>query len=165
MSVELTDDLCDVCGFDSSTRNREQFITVVAEAADTIDLALGRCDEAILNRRPDSGTWSMLEYVEHIREVFLHSRSICELALAEPNEPYEGPFPPALTVESPTLDRGDVLAGLYKEATRNAEMFRSLVEEDWTKAAILMEMRWTLRFALIHIAHELLHHSSDIART
>lgn len=163
MTTELTDDVCDECGFDSSDRSREETIAVMAEAAELIKDALESTNGAMRNERPDETIWSPLEYVEHIREVFLHSRLICEQALAAPEQVYEGEFPPAMSEEPATLDEHRVLSALREEAKRTAEMFSTVSEDQWADAGIVSGMRWTLRFALPHICHELLHHRDDIA--
>lgn len=164
MATELTDDSCDACGFESSARGRDETISIVADAAQLIIEALGASDDAFLNRRPDSETWSPLEYVEHIREVFLHSRLICEQGLISPEEAYDGAFPPPMSSTPALLDRGEVGSALREEAERNAELFRRVREDQWADAGLVSGMRWTLRFALPHICHELLHHRDDIAR-
>lgn len=162
MATELTDDRCDVCGFRSSERTREEAIALVAGAAPLLDDSLGPLDVAVLNRRPDGETWSMLEYVEHIREVFRHSRLICEQALDTPGEPYEGGFPPAMSEEPAGLDRREVIAALGDEAALNAALFRGVEDDHWGDAGLVSGMEWTIRFALPHICHELLHHRADI---
>jgi len=89
--------------------------------------------------------------------------TVCEQALTGPEQPYEGDFPPAISREPAELDRTTVLSALQDEADRNVEMLGALGDSQWTMAALVMEMRWTLRFALPHIGHELLHHCDDIA--
>lgn len=163
VTAELTDDTCDACGFDSSARSRDQAIAVVAGASELIDDALGARDAAALNERADDETWSPLEYVEHVREVFLHNRLICEQALTTPGTTFEGAFPPAMSERPATLDRVEVLSALRDEAERNAELFRLVGDDQWANAGVVSGMGWTLRFALAHLCHELLHHRSDIA--
>ena len=75
-------------------------IAVVARAAELVDSALGPIDGPFLNERPDDETWSPLEYVEHIREVFAHSRLICEQALVASERAFGGAFPPAMNTIS-----------------------------------------------------------------
>ncbi len=163
MTDELTDDLCDDCGFDSSHRSREETIATVARAAELIESALAETGESFLNERPDDDAWSPLEYVEHVREVFFHSRLICEMALASPEQAYNGDFPPGMSDRPATLDRQGVVSALREEATSNAALFRAVGEDQWANAGLVSGMRWTLRFALPHICHELIHHRRDIA--
>lgn len=163
MTDELTDDKCDDCGFDSSHRGRQETIATIARAGELVDAALGGSDGRFLNERPDDQTWSPLEYVDHVREVFLHSRLICEMALASPEQTYNGDFPPGMSDRPATLGRREVVSGLREEAARNAALFSTVEEDQWTNAGLVSGMRWTLRFALLHICHELVHHSRDIA--
>lgn len=164
MTIELTDDTCNDCGFDSSDRGRAATIAALTGAPELVNIALGESNEVFLNRRPDDETWSPVEYVEHIREVFLHSRLICEQALANPELPYDGAFPPSMSEKPATLGRDEVVSRLQEETKRNAEMFASVREDQWTNAGLVSGMRWTLRFALHHIYHELLHHCDDIVK-
>lgn len=159
---ELTDDSCDVCGFDASSWTREQMIGAIADARGYAEAALAELPVEHLSARPASDTWSSLEYVEHVRGVFRHNRLVCLQALASDPQPFSGPFPPGLAAEALVLNRFATVDGLDREATLNAAMFRVLEPGEWGRSAIVLEARWTLRFALTHILHELLHHCDDI---
>jgi len=110
VNQELADDHCDACGFDSSTRGREDFIVLLEDAGGLIDAALADASHRDLNLRPNTETWSKLEYVEHLREVFLHSGLICEQVALEPDKTYEGDFPPGIEPKPAMLDRNDITA-------------------------------------------------------
>lgn len=92
MTTELTDDTCATCGFDSADRTRQETIAVVARAAELVDRAFGPIDGPFLDEHPEDDTWPPLEYVEHIRKVFAHSRLISSKHSSLPNGPSAGRF-------------------------------------------------------------------------
>lgn len=163
MTDELTDDSCGDCGFDASHRSRQAAISLVEGAGESVDAALSGVSELFLNERPSEETWSPLEYVGHIRQVFLHNRLICEQALVSPERTYDGDFPAGMSETPANLVQDEVVSALRDEAAQNAALFRAVEEEQWTNAGLVSGMRWTLRFGRPHICHELIHHRQDIA--
>lgn len=162
MREDLQDDRCASCGFDASTWTRTEMIAAISNAGSLLAESLDGTDTAALNTRSQPGVWSPLEYVDHIREVFQHSRLVCEQALTRSDEPYTDPFPPTLEPVPASLDPVTTIRALEDETRRNARMFAGLEDTEWNRASIVLDRRWTLAFALTHTLHELLHHHQDI---
>lgn len=57
---------CPECGFDPATLGPDGIPRIVVEAAARFQLALERADAAV---RPEPGTWSVVEYTQHVADV------------------------------------------------------------------------------------------------
>jgi hypothetical protein len=153
---------CGECGFDAATWTRSGAIECIEASSATVAAALEPCGSETLNERPDPQTWSSLEYVDHIRRVFEHSRVVCESAIDPPEELWSGEFPPELDETPAVFDKAEILRELADEADLNVQLFRGLDLDQWEQAAIVYGMRWTPAFAAPHLCHELLHHTADV---
>ena len=64
---------CDTCGFDSSEWDDPDTINTIAPASALLDQWTEGLAPEAARTRPDHDTWSIAEYVDHLREVFFGS--------------------------------------------------------------------------------------------
>ncbi|HEU5334305.1 MAG TPA: DinB family protein [Actinocrinis sp.] len=123
--------------------------------------------DADLHRRPDPETWSVLEYLCHVRDVYSVHIDRVTRALAEDN-----PLVDAMNNDA-RAERGDyngqdvaqVLGDLERNAARFAELVETVTPDQWPR---LMTRRpseeRTVLWLIRHAAHEGVHHLHDIDR-
>jgi hypothetical protein len=129
--------------------------------------AVAALGDAELRRRPDPETWSVLEYLCHVRDVYSVHTDRVSRALAEDN-----PLVDAMN-NGTRAERGDYNGQdrdrVLNDLERTAEQFSALVEtvtpDQWPR---LMTRRpgeeRTVLWLIRHAAHEGLHHLHDINR-
>lgn len=126
-------------------------------------------DEESLHRRPDETTWSPLEYVCHVRDVFRVQHERLNLAL-ETDVPA---FTPMDRDERPIRDRYNdqdpavVLDELDEAARRLGSAFAALTRKQLDRTGIYnypMRAERTMTWVGRHTIHEGVHHVLDIER-
>jgi len=126
--------------------------------------ALGEKD---LRRRPDPETWSVLEYLCHVRDVYSVHVDRVTRALTE-----ENPLVDAMNNDARAerdgyneQDRDQVLDDLERNAARFAELVETVTPDQWPR---LMTRRpgdeRTVLWLIRHATHEGVHHLHDIDR-
>lgn len=126
--------------------------------------ALGEKD---LRRRPDPETWSALEYLCHVRDVYRVHVDRVTRALTE-----ENPLVDAMNNETRAerdayneQDREQVLDDLERNAVRFAALVETVTPDQWPR---LMTRRpaeqRTVLWLIRHATHEGVHHLHDIDR-
>jgi hypothetical protein len=154
---------CAGCGLD------EESISV-GDAVATLRSLPRRYQEAldapaeVLERRPDPGTWSMLEYATHAREVL----DLLGLALGETLTHSKPVFPdldPDEAAASRPAQRLDpVLEGIGRAAKALADRAEATPLAAWDRPFVLGGVERPARWLLQHAAHEGSHHLRDIDR-
>ena len=71
---------CDQCGFDSDRWTRRDLTHAFSYIAARAVYTLEDLPPEVPNQRPDTDTWSMLEYLEHVREVTWGHRFLVDMA-------------------------------------------------------------------------------------
>ena len=75
---------CDACSFDGSLWSDTDAIRTLHNAGGLIRYALEGCEPDIVHRRPDTTTWSIVEYIDHLREVVFANHFVAATAAAGP---------------------------------------------------------------------------------
>jgi hypothetical protein len=120
--------------------------------------------EPVLSARPDETTWSIIEYLDHVREVALGNRMAIEMALGEPGLDLGKPPETAIRAEQKRLDRTATLHALSNEYRLIEELLSGLVNEQWQVAAVLGGQRHSVGWFGRHVLHDGIHHLADIGR-
>ena len=154
---------CAECGFDSTRWRIRDVESLFGALAWWWGEATAGVSTATLDRRPEEGVWSVLEYGAHSALVTAVNRYGAELML-DRNE-----------VELPDLPAGDeaghvsfqleaVLADIGREADRLAQLCREPGRE-WSNYGILPAGERIQAAALVtHAAHDASHHMLDVSR-
>jgi MOSC domain-containing protein YiiM len=157
-------ELCDFCGFDSDLYSRADTISSQRTIAAVLSSALGGLDTEVLSKRPDPDTWSIGEYVDHVREVAFAVRFVIESALAEPGVDLGEPPDMGLTGEARVVDIPDALHRVEQEYETIRELLESLDDEQWRQFAIIGGEERSVGSYARHVLHDGLHHMADIGR-
>jgi hypothetical protein len=121
----------------------------------------------VVRRRPDRDTWSVIEYLCHVRDVHVAFADRIRLALVE-DHPSFAPLGNDQRAERFRYNRADVtltLAELEVAADRFVELITTLGSEDWRRTARRLpgedrDVMWMVR----QTAHEGVHHLGDIEK-
>lgn len=129
--------------------------------------AVATLADADLRRRPDPETWSALEYLCHVRDVYsVHTERVAR-ALAGDN-PLVEPMDNQKRAERGGYNEQDperVLDDLERNAARFAELVETVTPDQWPRRVTRRpsEER-TVLWLIRHAAHEGVHHLHDIDR-
>ncbi len=158
--------VCPVCGIDETAIS-------VADATDAIRTFPRRYREALadvaddeLRVQPDPGTWSMLEYAVHTREVLELLAGSLPVVLNS-SAPA---FPPidvddvASSRPSWVLDVDLTLAGINASCADLVEQITAVPVAAWDRPFTIGDDAHTAGWIPRHAAHEGAHHLRDIAR-
>lgn len=156
-------DECDECGF-----RWEEYDDLTAVNALRLGGAFCRgllagVDLELANTRPAPDAWSILEYVDHVRQAFAIWRGRTEVRLGRARARV-----PAYRGFSPDQTRFDdveaTIAAMEAEGARFFDLYRHLEPDEWTLTSEarlgLVDQRWIVR----HQLHEVLHHGHDLGR-
>ncbi|MGZ8765863.1 MAG: DinB family protein [Acidimicrobiia bacterium] len=157
---------CPVCGVDEAALS-------VADATDAIRTfprryreALADVPDELLRKRPDPGTWSMLEYAVHVREVIELFTGSLPVVLGSP-----APAFPPIDVDDVSASRPEWVVDVDLALGGIAASCRDLVEQievvplaAWDRSFTVGDDVHTARWIPRHVAHEGVHHLRDIAR-
>jgi DinB superfamily len=161
------DHICSACDFSYVTVRLADAVEAIRAAPRQTRTAVGAVEPERLRRRPEPRTWSVVEYVCHLRDVYVSSTIRLYRARTE-DMPQLEPMLNDLRAQRfrycdadipAVLDElGAAVAGCLEEISR----FR---EPDWQRKVMRLpgEERtalWLVRQA----AHEARHHLGDIAR-
>jgi uncharacterized damage-inducible protein DinB len=122
--------------------------------------------EPAVRRQPSPGTWSVLEYVCHLRDVYVSSTIRLHRTRTE-DVPVLEPMLNDLRARRfryNELDLGAVLDELTAAVAGFLDESRRVAGSDWERTATrLPGERRTARWLVRHAAHEGVHHLGDIA--
>ena len=162
-------ELCDECGYVYGVITRAEIPLALRARSVDFRTRLDNLDDEVVRAHPLSGTWSVLEYACHVRDLFRVQRERVELALVE-DEPR---FTPMRREERVLEDRyneqdpttvGDELVG---SAGRLSATFELLDESGWTRTGVYnwpsTQVR-TVEWIGQHTVHEAEHHLRDVDR-
>jgi hypothetical protein len=159
---------CEECGYAYDSRARGELADTIRSFAPRYRAILAR-DEAMLRAHPVEGTWSVLEYACHFRDVLRVQRERMERALRE-DEPT---FASMRREERVTEERYNeqapkqVAFELAESAGALADDLDRLDQKAWQRTGIYnyptKEAR-TVEWIARHTIHEGEHHLMDIER-
>ena len=129
--------------------------------------ALSGVADDVVRHRPDAATWSMVEYLCHVRDVYVVFADRIRLALAEDHPTFE-PLGNDRRAEERRYYRAGVdttLDDLDSAVERFLELVDTLDGDDWGRMTSRLpgedrDVLWLVRQA----AHEGRHHLGDIER-
>ena len=158
-------DTCDECGF-----RWDEYDDVTAVNALRLGGAFYRgilegIDLDLANTRPDDVTWSVLEYVDHVRQAYWIWRFSLDVAVDGLDVDLVRPAGGAPAAEQARFDDVEAtIATMEAEGALLWNRFRSLTPEQWQATAVVrqgvVDAGWIVR----HQLHEVLHHGHDVGR-
>nr|WP_261566250.1 DinB family protein [Frankia gtarii] len=159
---------CADCGFSYPARTVEGVLAEIAALSTRVAQAVTATGPDLLRKRPTPSTWSVLEYVCHLRDVLATSTIRLYRARTEAR-PVVEPMLNDLRAHRfryNELDPAAVLAELAANAWGLRDEAGRVAPQDWERTVVRLPdeertARWLLRNAL----HEGIHHLADIRRT
>ncbi len=156
-------DVCDDCGFRWDEYDDETAVNALRLGGAFYRGILDGVDLDLANTRPDESTWSILEYVDHVRQAFAIWRGRIEVRLERPDTiapQYRGFEPEPTRFEEVEA----TIAAMDAEGALMFDLYRHLEPAEWaltTEARLgTVDQHWIVR----HQLHEVLHHGHDLGR-
>lgn len=155
---------CAQCGFDSDLYDCADTISSQTIIPAVLGAAAEGLDREVLATRPDDATWSIAEYVDHVREVAFGNRFAIESALASPGVDLGDPPDTALQSEQKEIDLAPTLEKVRNEYRLLHELLRGLDDAQWRAALTVAGELRTVGWFGRHVLHDGIHHMADIGR-
>lgn len=159
------DHVCAACGTAYAALTVADAVMAVAAVPDRARIAALAVPEPACRRRPDPGTWSVVEYVCHLRDVYASSTIRLHRTRTE-DGPVLEPMLNDLRARRFRYNERDLAAVLDELAATVAGFLdetRRVEGPDWERTATRMPgERRTARWLVRHAAHEGVHHLRDI---
>jgi MOSC domain-containing protein YiiM len=156
---------CDECGFRWDRYTDEQAVGVYLVAGGLFRGVLDGVDLELANMRPSADSWSILEYVDHVRTSMWMWRFVVDAAVRELGIDLSTGGARPMDPEVKWFD--DVESTVAAMEAESAALFTVLVAlepEQWDYSTLVslgvVDQRWVARHAL----HEILHHLHDVGR-
>ncbi len=153
---------CDSCGFDADDWNDQDTANTIALAPTLLGLWATGLDD-VADQRPALGVWSVVEYVDHVRETLSGARFVSDLAVAEPGRDLGPTLAPGPAGEHRLLDLAGRLGAVRTEAQALSGVLAAMGDDGWDAHVVLDGRPRTVRSASRHAVHELWHHLTDVA--
>ena len=155
---------CDQCGFDSDNWTREDLTHAFSYVAARAVYSLQGLPAAVPNRRPDADTWSMLEYLDHVRDVVWGHRFIVDIARQQPGIDLGTPEMSAFADQVADLDEQTVVDALVTECLAMESALENLGGADWDHQVTIADAPVSITGAVAHAMHDATHHMHDLGR-
>jgi hypothetical protein len=159
--------VCDTCALRYQEITAALAVAMIRDAPTAYRAAFAGLPDAVVRRRPDPTTWSMVEYLCHVRDVVVVFAERIEIARAEerPTFPPLGNDDRAVRLRYNEADVEATLQELATGVAALADLIESLGDDNWARTASRRpgeerDVRWMVRQA----AHECRHHLADIER-
>ena len=158
-------DECDACGFRWEDYDDETAVNALRLGGAFYRGILEGVDLDLANTRPDESTWSILEYVDHVRRAYWIWRFSLDVTVDALDVDLQRPAGGAPDPEPTRFDDVEAtIAATEAEGTLLWERFRALTPEQWHATAVVrqgvIDAGWIVR----HQLHEVLHHGHDVGR-
>jgi MOSC domain-containing protein YiiM len=160
----MTPETCDECGFDSDEWDNVDTIRTVGSAPKLVELWTERMDDTARDTRPGPESWSVNEYVDHLRETFFGLRALAMVALEDPGTDLGPAIDAAPAGPHRSLDPEATTAEFAKEIAAFSQTLTKVSGEGWDADVVLGGERRSVTWATRHVIHDLWHHLTDIAR-
>jgi MOSC domain-containing protein YiiM len=156
---------CDECGFRWDRYSDDQAVRVFRTTGGFFRGVLDGVDLELANTRPVADSWSILEYVDHVRAAMWMWRFVVDAAVGELDIDLRTGGPRPMDPEVTRFDGVEsTIAALEAESTELFRVLGALDAADWDRTSVLslgvVDQRWVVR----HAAHEVLHHVHDVGR-
>jgi hypothetical protein len=153
---------CSQCGFDASTVTPSTVPGSVENMLPRWRAVLRRPDAG---ERPESSTWSALEYACHVRDVFSLFDRRLNLMLTEDNAQFENWDQDQTAVEGDyaNADPAVVSAELTTEGQQVAASFARVKESQWGRTGLRSNgSEFTVLTLAQYFLHDVVHHLADV---
>lgn len=163
---------CDECGFVYDDSEHVDAAAAIVDGAGAIAATVRSLPADAAARRPESATWSPVEYACHVRDVLLVQRERVLEARRSATTPHPAPMGRDERVEhAGYADQGpeDAARQLVDAAAMFALALDRLDDDPsaWDKSLIYNYPEpWerSLRWVAVHTVHEVQHHRQDVER-
>lgn len=153
---------CPECGFTASKATPATAATMLPALLPRWQTALRRANVEV---RPDPGTWSLLEYGAHVRDVFEVFTGRLELMLREDNPTFANWDQDQASIDGnySALDPGDVASELVQNGLDGAHAFGAVPEAQWDRRGLRSNgAEFTVVTLTGYFLHDVVHHLHDI---
>lgn len=166
------DDVCQECGYDGRTMSNSDVQAALSALAPEITALVRSGGDDAIRAQPAPGTWSVIEYVGHLRDLMAFHRFVIERALAE-DTPMINTVDPDEFVAAADLrnaDRDELLGQFERRVTRLVEFLGTIADADLDRPVLFERQppaapdRHDVRLVSRSAVHEAVHHRDDIAR-
>jgi DinB superfamily len=157
-------EVCAECGFDGSTWTDVGALSAIAELPGQWSQAVEHLSRSDLQRRPIPSMWSMVEYVDHVREVLFGMRFLLDTALSDPGTALGDVPEPRFDFEPRAIDPAGALAGLSAEVEQLRNALAATPLHVWASTAIVGGEEHDLHWIARHAVHDATHHLRDVER-
>ncbi len=156
---------CDDCGFRWDLYTDEQAVGVYLVTGGLYRAVLDGVDLDVANTRPVAESWSILEYVDHVRAAMWIWRFVVDAAVGDLGLDLSTTGTRPMDPEVKWFDDFDAtVAAMEAESAGLFTVLLGLEPQQWDCSARLtlgmVDQRWIVRHAL----HEILHHLHDVGR-
>lgn len=151
---------CSECGFEVVTDPT----TTGQRLRDTVPLWRDRLDRPDVRERPQSTTWSPLEYAAHSRDVLVVMRERLGLMLAADGTTFPGWDQDAAAVAGRywELDPARVADEFAAEVAATANAFDEVQESEWSRRGSRDGTAFTVATLAAYLLHDIEHHLVDV---
>ncbi len=143
---------CDECGFRWDRYTDEQAVGVFRVAGLLFRGVLDGVDLELANARPASDSWSILEYVDHVRNAMWIWRFVVDAAVGDLEIDLRTGGPQPMDPDAKRFD--DVESTIAAMEAESADLFTVLVgleTAQWDRTSVLslgvVDQRWVVRHA------------------
>jgi hypothetical protein len=155
---------CDECGFDSGAWTDDEAIEAISHLGIRWSEAIAGLRLEKMQRRPIPDMWSIVEYVDHVREVLFSMRFALDSAVSEPGINLGRTPDTEFRAEPRMIDPQTALRGVAQEASALQIRLRELPEAAWKATAIIGDDEVDVHWICRHAVHDADHHLGDVRR-
>jgi DinB family protein len=139
-------------------------IATIAELPARCIAAIDGLPAGDLQRRPAPDSWSIAEYVDHVRETTFGMRFILAIALEAPGTDLGEPPASRFDPEPRAVDVQTALDGLGAQAEQLHDQLEHLAAPAWESTVVVGGERVDVHWIARHAVHDATHHLTDIER-
>jgi len=162
--MDLNHEQCSQCGFDSELYDIADTISSQSVIPAVLRAAIEGLDGGVLQQRPDGQTWSIAEYLDHVREVAFGNRFAIESALADPGVDLGDAPQPTFVETAREVDVAAALDAIDAEYREIGDVLAALTSDEWAGSATVGGSTHSVGWFARHVLHDGLHHLGDIGR-
>ncbi|MCU1352683.1 MAG: hypothetical protein JWM05_1892 [Acidimicrobiales bacterium] len=156
---------CDECGFGWHRFTDERAVDAIPLAGAFYRGVLEGVDIDLANTRPAPDSWSILEYVDHVRRAMWIWQFVVDVAVHELGVDLTNGSSPDIGPEVQRFDDIEsTISTMDSESAQLSALLAGLAPDQWACAETVslgvVDQHWVVRHAL----HEMLHHLHDVGR-
>ena len=155
---------CDRCGFEPDKWTDAAAIRELDTMSERWPPVVTGVAEVDLGRRLVRDTWSIAEYVDHVRETMFVMRFLLEVAGDGPEVDLGAIGEPTFDAEPRRIDSSQAMQALWDEVHQLCARLDEVAAALWDASVVLggrrVDVHWIVRNAL----HECSHHLGDVSR-